>query len=370
MDKLQHELKLGQINVDSLHESWFWSFKQQVGDLFKKQPNLPPLPQYRPAEEGEDVMGSMTIESVQEPWFHSLVRQIREYGQEKKQPPLKLTSKPVAVKSIWGAYDYKQKGVSSSAAVHVLAIFLLFFGFTTAPVDQAYGSVTLIIPIDITPFLANLQLQGPDDSTGGGGGGGQNSPLPPNRGRRPRFDPTQLAPPTPIIRNETPRLAVEPTILGPVDMDAPQVDLAIFGDPLASVGPPSAGPGSGGGIGSGQGTGIGSGKGGGIGPGEGGGFGGGVFRVGNGVTPPRPLYKPEPEYSEEARKAKYQGTVVLFVEIWPDGQAHNIRVVRSLGLGLDDKAIEAVEKWKFEPGKKDAVPVKVGATIEVNFRLL
>jgi TonB family protein len=247
----------------------------------------------------------------------------------------------------------------------------MFTVFSGAPGPQAHGeSVTLIIPVDITPYLANLQLKGPADSTGGGGGGGQNSPLPANRGKRPRFDPTQLTPPTPIIRNEQPKLVAEATLLGPVDLEAPQVDMAIFGDPMGKIGPPSAGPGSGGGIGTGKGTGIGSGKGGGFGPGEGGGAGGGVFRVGNGVTPPRPLFKPEPEYSEEARKAKYQGTVVLYVEIWPDGKAHNIRVVRSLGLGLDDKAIEAVLKWKFAPGKKDNTPVKVGATIEVNFRLL
>jgi TonB family protein len=92
--------------------------------------------------------------------------------------------------------------------------------------------------------------------------------------------------------------------------------------------------------------------------------------VGGGVSAPALLYKVEPEYSEEARKAKYQGTVTLYVEVDPNGQARNIRVVRSLGLGLDEKAIEAVMKWKFRPGTKDGRPVAVAATIEVNFRLL
>ena len=78
--------------------------------------------------------------------------------------------------------------------------------------------------------------------------------------------------------------------------------------------------------------------------GSGGGIGGGVFRIGGGVSAPRLTYKVEPEYSEEARKAKYQGTVVLAIEVWPDGKAHNIRVIRSLGLGLDQKAIDAVQK--------------------------
>ena len=92
--------------------------------------------------------------------------------------------------------------------------------------------------------------------------------------------------------------------------------------------------------------------------------------MGNGVSAPVLLFKKEPEYSEEARKAKYQGTVVLAIEVDPSGRAVNPRVVRSLGLGLDEKALEAVRQWKFKPGYKDGKPVTVAATIEVNFRLL
>ena len=95
----------------------------------------------------------------------------------------------------------------------------------------------------------------------------------------------------------------------------------------------------------------------------------GAFRVGGGVTAPTLVHKVEPEYSEEARKAKFSGTVVLSVEVGPDGLAHNIQVLRSIGMGLDEKAVEAVQKWTFLPGKKDGVPVTVQATIEVNFRL-
>jgi TonB family protein len=90
----------------------------------------------------------------------------------------------------------------------------------------------------------------------------------------------------------------------------------------------------------------------------------------DGVTPPKVISKVEPEYSEEARDAKIEGTVVLYVEIRPDGRAHNRRVTRSLDAGLDQKAMEAIEKWTFEPGQKDSKPVAVAATIEVNFRLL
>jgi TonB family protein len=95
-----------------------------------------------------------------------------------------------------------------------------------------------------------------------------------------------------------------------------------------------------------------------------------AHRVGGGVTAPRLVYKVEPEYSEPARKAKFQGTALIYVEVGPDGYATNIRTVRMVGLGLDEKAVEAVRQWRFLPGMKDGAPVTVAATIEVNFRLL
>jgi TonB family protein len=143
-----------------------------------------------------------------------------------------------------------------------------------------------------------------------------------------------------------------------------------MGDPMSKVlGPPSNGTGSGGGIGSGEGGGVGSGSGPGVGPGYGGGIGGGAYRVGGGVSAPRVLFSPDPEYSEEARKAKYQGTVVLWVVVGPDGRPRDIRVQRTLGLGLDEKAVEAVRQWKFDPARKNGQPVAVQINVEVNFRL-
>ena len=95
-----------------------------------------------------------------------------------------------------------------------------------------------------------------------------------------------------------------------------------------------------------------------------------AVRVANGVTAPTLAYKVEPEYSEEARAARYQGTVVVAVTVDTDGTAQDMKVVRGLGLGLDDKALQAISQWKFKPGAKDGQPVPVMATIEVNFRLL
>ncbi|HEY2017581.1 MAG TPA: TonB family protein, partial [Bryobacteraceae bacterium] len=96
-----------------------------------------------------------------------------------------------------------------------------------------------------------------------------------------------------------------------------------------------------------------------------------VYKVAPGViSAPTVLSKTDPEYSEEARAEKFQGTVLVYVEIGPDGLAHNIKIQRSLGLGLDEKAIEAIMRWRFKPGTKDGQPVTVAANIEVNFRLL
>ncbi len=96
----------------------------------------------------------------------------------------------------------------------------------------------------------------------------------------------------------------------------------------------------------------------------------GVYRAGGGVTQPMVIHKVDPEYSEDARAAKYEGTVMLSVVIGTDGFAHNAQVVKSLGLGLDQKAVDAVSQWEFQPGTKNGLPVQVLAQIEVNFRLL
>jgi TonB family protein len=96
----------------------------------------------------------------------------------------------------------------------------------------------------------------------------------------------------------------------------------------------------------------------------------GVYKVGDGITPPALLYKIEPEYTEGARAGGIQGTTVLYVEVGPDGVARNFRIERSLEPSLDQKAIDAVQQWQFKPGTKDGQPVTVSATIEVNFRLM
>lgn len=317
----------------------------------------------------DDHLSRLLIDEVEEPWYKSFVRNIKETFNPPKLPPLEVTSKPVAVKDIWGLYGRQKKSFMMSTGFQIGVVVLLFTVFSTKVVQNQVKQVaTLIMPTDLDPYQPKMAVK--KQTMGGGGGGGDRSPLPASKGRLPKVSLRQFTPPMAVVNNPNPKLTMEPSIIAPPDVNLPQVNMSQYGDPLAKIGPPSNGPGSGGGIGSGSGGGVGSGKGGGFGPGEGGGVGGGVFRVGGGVTAPSLLYKVEPEYSEEARKAKYQGTVLLYIEVDPSGHATNIRVQRSLGLGLDEKAIEAVKKWKFAPGKKDGKPVTVAATIEVNFRLL
>lgn len=307
--------------------------------------------------------------SVEEVWFKSLIRNVRDLISPPKLPPLVITSKPVAVKDIWGLYGHKKESGFISLAVHLSVILLLFaLASNKAVQDKVKEHVTLFTP-DIAPYMPKAPPK--QNAMGGGGGGGDRSPTPATKGRLPKIAPRQFTPPMAVVNNPNPKMTMDPSLVIPPDVTLPNVNMANYGDPLSKItGPPSNGTGSGGGIGSGSGGGVGSGKGAGFGPGEGGGVGGGVFRVGGGVTSPSILYKIEPEYSEEARKAKYSGTVVLYVEVDASGKARNLRVVKSLGLGLDEKAIEAVNKWKFRPGYKDGKAVTVAATIEVNFRLL
>ncbi len=304
--------------------------------------------------------------SLDTPWYRSLWSGIHDTF--RPLPPLDVTSKPVLVSSIWNQYGPQKKSWVMSMALQSAAVLLLFTAASNRTVQQ---KVAHFIPL-LDPNLAAYEPKQPHarDTMAGGGGGGDHSPLPASKGRLPKAALRQFTPPMAVVRNMDPKLAMEPSIIAPPDVRLPDVNMAQYGDPLAKMGPLSNGPGSGAGIGSGAGGGVGSGKGAGFGPGEGGGVGGGVFRVGGGVTAPSLLFKVEPEYSEEARKAKYQGVVLLYVEVDAGGRAQNIRVLHSLGLGLDEKAMDAVRKWKFRPGYKDGKPVRVVAEVEVNFRLL
>lgn len=311
----------------------------------------------------------LLLAETQIPWIKSFIASIKEALNPPKLPPLEVTSKPVAVKNIWGLTSGQESRAGTlSLVIHVTVISLLLFLGTNQTVQQKVKETVTLIAPDLAPYVPKNEPK--KQAMGGGGGGGDRSVTPPAKGKLPRVAPKQFTPPMQVVHNEQPKLVMEPTLVIQPDAVLPKVNMPNFGDPLARIGPPSNGPGSGAGIGSGSGGGVGSGRGAGFGPGEGGGVGGGVYRIGGGVSAPTLVFKVEPEYSEEARKAKFQGTVVLYVVVDEKGQPRDLRVLRPLGLGLDEKAIEAVTKWRFRPGYKDGKAVPVAATIEVNFRLL
>jgi periplasmic protein TonB len=272
--------------------------------------------------------------------------------------------RPTVLPSLFAEHaTLKRTPFATSVALHAAALLLVATSSAWLTQHKLTEKKTNAIATEISEY----NLPPSPTTTGGGGGGGDRDVLSASRGDAPRFARQQITPPAIVVRNNNPKLAVEATVIGP-----PDVKLSNFsntGDPLAKVLAPSNGTGTGGGIGSGEGTGVGYGNGTGVGAGHGGGYGGGVYYVGGGVSAPRAIYAPDPQYSDEARKARMQGVVVLSIIVGPDGRAHNLRIARSLGMGLDEKAIEAVKTWKFAPATKDGNPVAVAVNVEVSFRL-
>jgi protein TonB len=304
-----------------------------------------------------------------EPLWKSMLHGFVEILFPEKLPPLRLQSKPIPVKDIWGFYSYRKNGVLVSTLVHAVVLgFIIGATFITvhrsamAP-PKLQNRTHLIFPDDYPLKPAKTQA-------GGGGGGGDGDPLQASVGRLPKFSMRQFTPPAAVIRNPTPKLPVEPTVIVPPDIKiAMNTKMPDLGDPKSSATIPSNGPGSLGGMGDGRHGGVGPGDGRGVGPGEIAGTGDGAFRMGKGVTAPRVIYQTDPEFSEEARKAKYQGNCLLGLVVDASGHPTHIRVLNALGMGLDEKAIESVKNWKFEPGKKDGLDVAVEIAVEVDFHL-
>ncbi len=339
-----------------IEEPWFKSIFRGIRETINP-PKLPPLElTSRPIESKSfDEMAR-----AEQPWFKSLIGNIKDLINPPKLPPLELTSRPVEVGTIWGAYgggESRSGAVSILIHVGVVAMLLLVFQ-TPKMIKKLSDSNIVFIPQAYQPKLPPAAQK-----AGGGGGGGQKMPTPVSHGAAPKAAPKQFMPPAMAIPK--PLLPVAPTITA----QAPVIVADQYGDPLAKSTLLSGGPGANG-LGAGSGNGLGSGNGDGYGPGSGGGTGGGVFRIGGDVSAPALINKVEPEYSEEARKAKYSGSVLLSIVVDASGTPRDIHIVRPLGLGLDEKAIEAVSKWRFRPGMKGGRAVATQAMVDVNFRLL
>ncbi len=255
----------------------------------------------------------------------------------------------------------------ASVIVHLLAIGVLLSlgGRVTQPIAPA-NPTPLLMPSDLHDVIKLMQ---PDRD--GGGGGGDRSPTPAAIGRAPKFSLEPFAPPEQVIRAVNAKLEVDPSLPGPPDLQLKSPDLPFFGDPNGKAGPPSNGPGGGGGMGSGCCGGVGPGNGPGSGPGPGGpGIWNGNIHLVTGATNPVVIYSVDPEFTDAARRAKFQGTVLLNIIVDADGHVADARVARAAGLGLDERAIEAVKQWRFKPGTKDGRAVPVAAQVQVTFRLL
>jgi protein TonB len=303
--------------------------------------------------------------------FGGFGERLRDFFHPPKAAPLPPGIKPIKVKDIWTKDENFGWTQAIALAVHAGIVALLVTPFIISLTTPTIASKKPldVTPLDISPYVAKLPAGA--DKAGGGGGGGDRSPLPPTKGRAPRFTMTQFAQPTAVIKNPNPKLPMEATLLGPPELKIANPNLANMGDPMAAVVNMSNGPGGGGGIGTGEGGGIGSGSGGGLGPGEGGGTGGGAFHAGiNGVGMPSCFYMPNPPYSEEARKAKYSGIVLVEAVVELNGQLSRMRLIKSPGLGLDDNTLQTLKTWRCKPATgPSGKPVPVIVTFEVNFRL-
>jgi TonB family protein len=284
-----------------------------------------------------------------------------------KLPPLQLTSTPIPVpdrmavkRNPWAI------GISTTLNLGILA-FAIWLGIKTV--------VNIVKPaVQATNIdVGNFDLKAPKAgvAAGGGGGGGSHDIVDPMKGKLPPRMKDPITPPmVPVL--EHPKLAIEsainvqPNIQFPDNPNLPNIGMS----KSANVTLASNGQGGGSGMGTGYGGGMGSGTGNGFGPGQGGNAGGGLYQIGGGVSAPVAVFTPEAEFSDEARRAKYQGVCLISVIVDAQGNPQDPRVIRALGMGLDEKALEAVRKYKFKPAMKDGrTPVPVRITIEVNFRL-
>ncbi len=299
---------------------------------------------------------SLTLsgEIQEEGVFTSLISSFRDVFFPVKLPPLVLESKPIAVPDLM-ATKMSRSSIAASITFYALLILLIAFLIAkhvqiAAPVKQAMILTDVVPPPP--PIMPKKEAIG--------GGGGQHDLAPVTQGHLPKLAQQQLLPPKapPTI---APKLAVEPSVVVQPDLKMATNNMPNIGAPTSNL--------KGFSMGNGNGSGIGSGNGNGIGPGSGGNTGGGFMHVGGGVAAPKVLFAPDPEFSEEARKAKFSGNVEVYLIVDEKGNPTRIRVARGVGMGLDEKAIEAVRQYKFKPATKDGKPVAVDLYIDVNFQI-
>jgi protein TonB len=271
-----------------------------------------------------------------------------------KLPPLTLESRPIAVvdRMAFGSNYPSTPSTAYAVGLHALVIVLIGFvvnaqiRYVTAVRDNV---TALVNPPRVAPKTDQI-----------GGGGGQHGSTPATKGSLPKLAEEQIVPPkTPPLQE--PKIKIDPTI-------EVQEDVRMVSN-LPQIGVPNS-PIVGMSMGDNSGTGLGSGDGPGFGPGSGGNMGGGPHHPGGGISAPKVLFQPEPEFSEEARRAKVSGNVEVYLWVDEHGNPSHVRVVRGIGMGLDEKAVEAVRQYRFKPAMENGKPVTVEMYVDVVFQIL
>jgi len=306
--------------------------------------------QLRPVEK-TNLTGDLSA-VAEENVFRSLYESIRDIFFAPKLPPLVLESKPIPVVDRMAVKrDPTSTIISTVINVGILAFLLWFATRQVITMVKPVKTITLVEPVPPPKAPPKVEIMG--------GGGGQKGPTPVTKGNPPKFSPQQLNPPKVAVENA--KLTPPVTVDVDPSIKMSKSDVPQFGMPNSPLVGMS--------MGNGNGSGIGSGNGNGIGPGSGGNMGGGLRKIGGGVSAPVPIYTPEPEFSEEARKAKAAGVVLVSIQVDTTGRPSHIHVLRGIGLGLDEKAMEAVRQYKFKPAMENGHPVAVELNIEVNFQI-
>lgn len=303
-----------------------------------------------------------SLPSSTDSWFLRVRENLRQLFTAVRLFPSPANGAPIHLPR-WEKSARSSRAQSVSAVIHAAivctAVILAVYPPGSRRDALPTGGKT---PPHISVAAGLLDILRGQDPNGGRGSGKGHDLLPPTQGNLPPRSSMQFLKPT-LPQNQNPELPIPPTILDP---SAPR-DLK----PVDNIGLPwmpdrnnSSGRGKGNTIGDGLDDSIGSS------PGEEAGIGvtRGAFQ--QGVTLPKCAYCPDPQYSDEAREAKLQGAVTLQVLVGADGRASQIRVVRGIGLGLDDRAVQAIRGWKFVPAldaSRRAVPAWV--TVEAVFRL-
>jgi protein TonB len=263
-----------------------------------------------------------------------------------------------AAPEIWSKNTRFTRVQALSLAIHVVALALVIGPLL--PMFMSPGNSKQAAPVTMVN-LREYHFSAPPAAKAAGGGGGANDKAPVREGRTPKFAAMQLAA---LNSNAVvkPKVQMTPTLLGP-EMTLPNNNMNTWGSALSTL--------ADGGLGNGDGSGLGDGHGKGLGNGNDYGFGGSHPAGYGGYGSPKCVYCPNAEYSDDAVKAKYQGAVLVTALISTDGRVLDVRVVKGIGLGLDEKAVATVKTWRFMPAMgPDGRPAAVEQTIELDFRLI